>query len=576
MPARRGRPADLDTTPLLPVEFRSLVDVGNRSGELKQVAMAFIRLDGTDALLTLGGPDAAHTRLKEISDLVDETAAKWDVCWLETQAEADSVRWTLIAGAPTATERDGERLLRVLREISDNSPVPLRIGANLGVVFVGDMGHPRRCTYIVMGDATNLAARLMTRARPGEILAGERLHDSCPGTFEATALEPFHVKGKKQPVLAHVVGPLATIGDSTDDPDGRGGMIGRAAELDELVSALAAGGVVELVGEAGIGKSRLWQEARALTAATRPWSVVRAEPHEATTPYAPFARFLRRAAAIDVNASDVEGGRRLTRLVTTVAPDQVMWLPLIADVAGVTVAPTAEVDGLDDAFRADRLGDAVGEVVRAIAGRGAAIVVEDAHWLDDASHGLVATLGRLLGEKESLLITRRPGGAANPDAKVIALGPIAAASADALVLRELPVSLASDVALARLRTAAGGNPLYLLELVRAAASGEARVGEALPESVERLIAARIDRLPAAGRELIRDAAVLGSTFPRLLGARVIGRDELSEAATWSASSATSWRSTETTSASATTWCGPPPIWDCPSGAGGRCTIARAR
>ena len=91
-----------------------------------------------------------------------------------------------------------------------------------------------------------------------------------------------------------------------------------------------------------------------------------------------------------------------------------MWLPLIADVAGVTVAPTAEVDGLDDAFRADRLGDAVGEVVRAIAGSGAAIVVEDAHWLDDASQALVATLGRLLGEKESLLITRRPGGAATP------------------------------------------------------------------------------------------------------------------------------------------------------------------
>ncbi len=147
-----------------------------------------------------------------ITRLVDETAAAWNVCWLETQAEADSVRWTLIAGAPTATERDGERLLRALREITDKSPVPLRIGANLGVVFVGDMGHPRRCTYIVMGDATNLAARLMTRAEPGEILAGERLYDSCAGTFEATALEPFSVKGKNQPVRAHLVGAVR------DDP----------------------------------------------------------------------------------------------------------------------------------------------------------------------------------------------------------------------------------------------------------------------------------------------------------------------------------------------------------------------
>ena len=102
------------------------------------------------------------------------------MCWLETQAEANSVRWTLIAGAPTATERDGERLLRVLRRIVERTPLPLRIGANLGVVFVGDMGHPQRCTFIVMGDTTNLAARLMARAQPGEIMVGERLHDSCP------------------------------------------------------------------------------------------------------------------------------------------------------------------------------------------------------------------------------------------------------------------------------------------------------------------------------------------------------------------------------------------------------------
>ena len=116
-----------------------------------------------------------HDTLARISDIVDAAAAELDVCWLETQAEANSVRWTLISGAPTATERDSERLLRVLRRIADASPLPLRIGCNLGVVFVGDMGHPDRCTYIVMGDATNLAARLMGKAEPGQIIAGERL-----------------------------------------------------------------------------------------------------------------------------------------------------------------------------------------------------------------------------------------------------------------------------------------------------------------------------------------------------------------------------------------------------------------
>ncbi len=493
--------------------------------------MAFIRLDDTDALLTTGGSDAVRARLAEITDVVDRTAAANGVCWLETQAEANSVRWTLIAGAPTATEHDGERLLRVVREIADQSTSPLRIGANLGVVFVGDMGHPQRCTYIVMGDTTNLAARLMVRARPGEIIAGERLYEACAGTFDVTALDPMTVKGKKQPVQAYVIGALAATPAAAGTTD-KGAIVGRADETRELLAAIAAGGVVELVGAAGIGKTRLWHEAWSLTAATRRWVVVRAEPHEANAPYAPFARLLREAASIDVGDSDDTAGRALTRLLTEVAPEQVPWLPLVADVAGVTVAATPEVDRLDDAFRAERLRLAVGEVVVAVAGSGAVIVIEDSQWLDDASRALVATLGRLLGPRGCLLLTRRPDGLPHPDATVLEIGPIAGASADALVLRELPDRLASDGALARLRTAAGGNPLFLIELARAASAGVGRSGEELPASVERLIAARIDRLPVAGRQLIRDAAVLGSTFPRALGARVLERDDLTKESTW--------------------------------------------
>ena len=159
---------DRDIKQLLPIQFHSLVDAQHRAGELKQVAMAFIRLNGTDDMLVADGVERLHQRIREITEIVDRAAAEFDVCWLETQAEANSVRWTLISGAPTATERDGERLLRVLRRITEQTPLPLRIGANLGVVFVGDTGHPRRCTFIVMGDATNLAARLMARAQPGE------------------------------------------------------------------------------------------------------------------------------------------------------------------------------------------------------------------------------------------------------------------------------------------------------------------------------------------------------------------------------------------------------------------------
>ncbi|MEO7372247.1 MAG: AAA family ATPase, partial [Ilumatobacteraceae bacterium] len=495
--------------------------------------MSFIRLNGTDDLLQRDGPEGVHRLLAEITEIVDRASAELDVCWLETQAEANSVRWTLIAGAPTATERDGERLLRVLRRIADETPAPLRIGANLGVVFVGDMGHPQRCTYIVMGDATNLAARLMAKAAPGEIIAGERLHNTCPGRFEWTPLEPFTVKGKRVPVRAFVVGPLV------EDPAGvveRGGgstapMVGRQAELAELLRVISVGGIVELVGEAGTGKTRLWQEARSIEGRRR-WLVMRAEPHEVASLYLPFRRLIRPAAGIDVRADAAASGSVITAVVERMAPDLGPWLPLIATVVGADVESTDEVEALDPAFRADRLRLAVAELVVALTGPGSVIVFEDLHWVDEASRALLEVLGGMLVDGIALVVTRRPQGWSPAPVTTIELSAISGEQADQLLLRELPPSAASDATLTRLKESAAGNPLYLIELARSVATGTSRADGAYPETVERLLAARIDQLPIAGRELIRDASVLGSTMNRALAGRVLGRPDLNASETW--------------------------------------------
>ena len=147
--------------------------------------MSFIRLNGTDDLLAREGIEASTACWREITEIVDRAAADLDVCWLETQAEANSVRWTLIAGAPTATERDGERLLRVLRRIADETPVPLadrrqpRCGvrrrhgpsAAMHVHRDGRRDQPR-CSPDGQGDA-------------GQIIAGERLYNTCPRPIRA-------------------------------------------------------------------------------------------------------------------------------------------------------------------------------------------------------------------------------------------------------------------------------------------------------------------------------------------------------------------------------------------------------
>ena len=517
---------------LLPTQFGSMLDGGHRAGELKQVAMSFIRLNGTDDLLASEGIDGVHRRLAEITEIVDRASAELDVCWLETQAEANSVRWTLISGAPTATERDGERLLRVLRHIADETPLPLRIGANLGVVFVGDMGHPQRCTYIVMGDATNLAARLMAKAATGQIIAGERLFNTCPDKFEWTPLEPFLVKGKRAPVQAFVVDRVAVESAAAQHTDGAvPPMVGRDHELAELLGVIATGGVVELVGEAGSGKTRLWQEARR-SEPERKWYVMRAEPHEIGSPYLPFRRLIRNAAGIESRADAAVAGASITTFVEGVAPTLAPWLPLIADVIGAEVATTDEVEALDPTFRSDRLRVSVAELIVALAEPGAVIAFEDLHWIDEASRALLEVLIGMRADQLSLVLTRRPEGWSPSTVTTIELTAIDSEFADELLLRELPASAASDATLARLRDSAAGNPLYLIELARSVATSATQSNGAFPETVERVLAARIDRLPVAGRELIRDASVLGSTMSCALASRVLDRADLTDASTW--------------------------------------------
>jgi class 3 adenylate cyclase/tetratricopeptide (TPR) repeat protein len=523
---------ELDTTMLLPVQFRGLADIGRRTGELKQVAMAFIRLTGTDDLLSQDGVGTVHDTLATISDLVDTTAAELDVCWLETQAEANSVRWTLISGAPTATERDGERLLRVLRRIADASPLPLRIGCNLGVVFVGDMGHPQRCTYIVMGDATNLAARLMAKAEPGQIIAGERLVAAAAGRFETVALDPFSVKGKRLPVQAYLIGAIADATEigGTRESDSDRPMLGRGRELESMLAALDAGGVLRIVGDAGVGKTRLWQEARRLRS-DRPWHVTRVDPHESGAAYLPFRRLIRRLAGIDAQAGEHEAGTQLTAFVDGTSWGLSPWLPLLADVVGGSVPPTDEVQALDPAYRVDRLRTAVVELIAAATRAGAVVVLEDVHWLDEASRGVLEVLARNCPPHLAIVLTQRPGAWQAPAGTTIELAPIDDAVAEQLLIEQLPATAASDATLARLKATAAGNPLYLIEMAHAVASG-AQSTSAFPETLERVMAARIDQLPAAGRQLIRDASILGATFDRELAARVLDRPELVDGSVW--------------------------------------------
>ena len=300
----RRRPSGVDPTDLLPVQLRSLADLGRLPGELKQVAIGFVRLDGTDAVLVSDGAQALHDRLAAMTALVERQSAP---TWTCVGSRRRSMP-TPCDGCSSPACRRRPSTMRIgccgrygaspttRRRRCASAPSSVSSSPATWVIR-------RRCTYVVIGDTTNVAARLTTKAGPGELVAGQRLVDAGGARFETAPFEPFTVKGRRGLVRACLVGALA------DEALGRPidvGIVGRAAEQHDLLTALAAGGIVELVGEPGVGKTSLWQATRAATTGEREWVTMRAEPHEMTTPFAPIARLLRRSAGI----GGASGGER--------------------------------------------------------------------------------------------------------------------------------------------------------------------------------------------------------------------------------------------------------------------------
>ncbi|HEU0315880.1 MAG TPA: adenylate/guanylate cyclase domain-containing protein, partial [Solirubrobacteraceae bacterium] len=274
----------------LSTEVRAHVLSGPQPAEHRNVTTAFLRFEGTDGLIRREGPAAAAKALGTLVSAVQEAVDDQHVCFLESDVDADGGKLMLTAGAPRILGDDEERMLLALRRILDaDLPLDVRIGVNCGSVFSGDVGPPFRRSYSVMGDAVNLAARLMAKAPPGEIYATAGVLDRSATRFALARLEPFAVKGKARPVQAGSVGPplgrRAREGVAVRFP-----LVGRERELGVLEDALAAarsgrGWLVDVAGEPGIGKTRLMEELRRRAPGLRRLHAT-CEPYTASTPYA--------------------------------------------------------------------------------------------------------------------------------------------------------------------------------------------------------------------------------------------------------------------------------------------------
>lgn len=519
VPAVAEPPERDDVERLVPTPVRRRLRSGMDEAEHRRVTVGFLHVFGLDDLVATLPPEEVLARLDHLVRVSEQAAADHGVCLISTDIAGDGTKLIFTAGAPDAVENSEGQMLAVCRAVLDQvDDLGLHAGVNAGHVFAGDVGAPFRRVYTVIGDAVNLAARLMAKAGPGQLLAQREVLERSATVYEATPLEPFLVKGKAKPIDASVVG--ARLGLRTHRPGAAAPFVGRESELAVLQEAVdraraGHGSVVRVLGEAGLGKSRLVDHFLEGVPDARVFRLT-CEPFLAERPYFMSRLVLRSLLDIDFGADPVTAGHQLERVVAERVPEVASFLPLLAIAVDAEVPSNPTVDEIAPANRTRVLREVADVVLRAVANELTVIVVEDADWMDEASAGLFARSLVQVGGRPWLfcLTTRGDERGLHPglgfEAREIALAPLDPATVAALAAAAVTDAPVPAHDLEVLCGRSGGNPLYLLELVHARVDASSL--DELPTTLEDIVGSRIDRLDPTDRRTLRYAAVLGDRF----------------------------------------------------------------
>ncbi len=429
---------------------------------------------------------------------------------VDAAGDGAGLRALALFGAPVTHEDDARRAAHCARVLLASLGARARFGLASGTLFCGDAGAPERREYTVMGDAVNLAARLLQHAAPGSALADGPTVDGLNDAQPQPALS-LTVKGFDAPVAAF---SLARAHDATPAvqharaAEHERELLGRENEqawLDALMQSSCAGqgAALQIVGDPGMGKTSLaaWAMRRGEALGMR---VLRAAAQPYGQPaYAVWAQLLRAwlGPLPDIGA--------LERALRAELPDAVEALAWLARLLGLRSATHAWIDALAPATRTAELHAAVISAWLALARkRPLLLCIDDAHWLDAESVALLHALAARLGDNAvTLLALSRAPDRAMP---LLQLGALAQPAAQRLAER----ALSGDAsAVANIVERAQGNPYFVEQLAQFVRAGPERSAE-LPRSLRALLLQRIDQLGADEQTAIKLASVIGPQINR--------------------------------------------------------------
>jgi class 3 adenylate cyclase/tetratricopeptide (TPR) repeat protein len=517
-------------------------------GERKQVTVLFADLKGSMELLADHDPEEARKLLDPVLDRMMEAVHRYE--GTVNQVMGDGIM--ALFGAPLAHEdhavracyaalRMQESVKRYAEEIhrTEGVPIQIRVGLNSGEVVVRSIGSDLHMDYTAVGQTTHLAARMEQMAMPGSILLAADTLRLAEDYVQVKALGPRAVKGLEAPVEVYEIVGAGTVRSRLKAAAARGltRFVGRDDELDQLRQVLERaraghGQVVAVIGEPGVGKSRLYWEF-IHSHRTQGWLIVESASvsYGKASAYLPVSDLLR--AYFQIEARD--DARRIREKVTgkLLSLDRALE-PALPALLGLLDVPVEDFEWqhLEPSQRRQRTLDGVKRLLlRESQVQPLIVMFEDLHWIDTETQALLDSLVESLPTAHLLLLVNyRPeyqhGWGGKSYYRQLRIDPLSPETADELLRALLGEDPTVEPLKRLLIERTEGNPFFLEESVRTLVETKVLAGERgahrlakavqslqIPATAKSILAARIDRLPPEDKRLLQAAAVIGKDVP---------------------------------------------------------------